>query len=89
VVAFHTVLGFVGYSKLLRYIILITPASILFPSLLVPHAIEWRSRQGSWFGRFELSIIVLATAGIVVEVATGINTALHVQRALIIPLTGL
>jgi 4-amino-4-deoxy-L-arabinose transferase-like glycosyltransferase len=89
VIAFHMALGFVGYSILLRYVILLTPASILLPSLLVPHFMEQRSRKGSLVSRLELPVLLCTAAGIVVEVATGINAALHVDRALIIPFTGL
>jgi 4-amino-4-deoxy-L-arabinose transferase-like glycosyltransferase len=89
VIAFHTALGFVGYSKLLRYIILITPASVLLPSLLIPHGLAQRSRQRRWLGRLELALLVLAAASVVAEVGIGIGAAFYVERALIIPPTGL
>jgi len=89
VVAFNMALGFAGYSILLRYLILLTPASIFLPSLLVPHTMEQRSRKGTFTSRLELPLLICCAVGILAEVATGINAALHVQRALIIPFTGL
>jgi 4-amino-4-deoxy-L-arabinose transferase-like glycosyltransferase len=89
VLAFNIALGFAGYSILLRYIILLSPASILLPSLLVPHWMELRSPKGTLANKLELPLLICCAAGILVEVATGINAALHVQRALIIPFTGL
>lgn len=89
VIAFHMALGFAGYSILLRYLILLAPASILLPSLLVPHFLERRSDKGSFVGVLERAMLVCSAVGVIVEVATGINAALHVQRALLIPFTGL
>jgi 4-amino-4-deoxy-L-arabinose transferase-like glycosyltransferase len=89
VIAFNMALGFAGYSILLRYIILLTPASVLLPSLLVPHCMELRSHEGLFASKFGLFLLVCSAVGILAEVATGINAALHVQRALIVPFTGL
>ena len=92
VIGFHMALAFAGYSVLLRYLILMTPASILLPSILVPHLMERRPRQGlpvSWIGRTTRVFLICVAAGVLAEVATGIDVAMHVQRALIVPLTGL
>jgi 4-amino-4-deoxy-L-arabinose transferase-like glycosyltransferase len=89
VIAFNMALGFAGYSILLRYIILLTPASVLLPSLLVPHCMELRSHEGLFASKFGLFLLVCSAVGILAEVATGINAALHVERALIVPFTGL
>jgi hypothetical protein len=39
--------------------------------------------------RLERPLLIFTAIGILAEVATGINAALQVQRALIIPFTGL
>jgi len=89
VIAFHMMLGFAGYSKLLRYIILLTPASVLLPSLMIPYCMERLPRKGSFARGLERSLLVCTAVAILVEVATGINAAMQVGRALIIPFTGL
>lgn len=89
VIAFHMGLAFAGYSVLLRYLILMTPASVLLPSIVVPHLMERRLRKGLLVSRIGRTLLVCAAAAVLVEVATGIDAAMHVPRALIIPLTGL
>jgi 4-amino-4-deoxy-L-arabinose transferase-like glycosyltransferase len=89
VIAFHIALGFAGYSKLLRYIILATPASILLPALLAPYAWETLSNKGSLVRMLRLPVMICLAVGTVAEVAAGISAAFHVQRALIAPFIGL
>jgi hypothetical protein len=89
VMAFHIALGFAGYSKLLRYIILATPASILLPALLAPCAWETLSNKGSLVRILRLPVMLCLAVGTVAEVAEGISAAFHVQKALIAPFIGL
>jgi ABC-type transport system involved in cytochrome c biogenesis permease component len=85
VIGFHIALGFAGYSKLLRYIILATPASILLPALLAPYAWDTLSSKGSLVRVLRLPVIICLAIGAVAEVAAGISAAFHVQQALIVP----
>jgi 4-amino-4-deoxy-L-arabinose transferase-like glycosyltransferase len=85
VIGFHIALGFAGYSKLLRYIILATPASILLPALLAPHAWDTLSSKGSLVRVLRLPIMLCLAVGTVAEVAVGISAAFHVQQTLIVP----
>jgi 4-amino-4-deoxy-L-arabinose transferase-like glycosyltransferase len=101
VVACNIALGFAGYSKLLRYVILLTPASILLPALVLPcwaheklheklgEKSSEQSRLLAVVGRLKTAAAVCIVVGILLEVTTGIRTAVQVGRSLIVPLTGL
>jgi 4-amino-4-deoxy-L-arabinose transferase-like glycosyltransferase len=89
VIGFHTALGLAGYSKLLRYVILATPASILLPALLVPCSRQALSTKGAFVRAVRWPVTACLAAGVVAEVATGIAAAFRFQSALIVPFTGL
>lgn len=73
ILVLHIGLGFLGYSKLMRYVILATPASILLFGATVAEC------RGVWAWGL--------AAGLILEVAQGIQTSLA-KADLIIPLWG-
>jgi len=87
VVGIHVFLGFVGYSKILRYVIIVTPATVLLFGLA---AQELASRLPRRHGRARVLIVglfVFLGAGLVLEVAQGIVTPmLDAEFVLIRPL---
>lgn len=88
VLAAHVALGYAGYSKVLRYVILITPASILLPGLLVADGQRLFGQGTAVATRLnQLAVACIALAAMV-EVATGVKAAFQVQRALLVPLIG-
>lgn len=91
VLAFHIVLGFGGYSKVIRYVILITPASILLFSLLMDEA----ARRVGPIKPFSLkngSLLILITVSyiaLILEIATGIiGPTFYENYDLIVPILG-
>lgn len=90
VLAVNIGLGFMGYSKLLRYVILVTPATILLLSWVVGSAWE-RLNSGlplpggkvvTW------ALLAIAVAGVTLEIVQGIKTPLVETSDLILPLWG-
>jgi 4-amino-4-deoxy-L-arabinose transferase-like glycosyltransferase len=90
VVLVNTWLGANGYSKLLRYVILVTPATVLLFGLVFSGALRLlRTRAPR--RALTLALVVLALAGVSLEAAQGLRTALHDNQEsdLIVPLTGI
>lgn len=79
VVGCHVVLGYQGYSKLLRYVILVSPATVLLFALVTSAA--WRRT-----GALRVALLALAAAGLVLELAQGVVTPLFDPSDLIRPL---
>ena len=82
-----------GYSKLLRFVILVTPATVLLFALVVGGVLE-AIRDGKWLpgGKsVTLALLLLAAAGLGLEITQGLKTSLVDNRTydLIIPLAGL
>ena len=72
VVGIHVLLGFIGYSKLLRYVILVTPATVLLFGLAVQElAGRLAPRRALIVGLFAFLMV-----GFVLEVSQGIVTPL-------------
>jgi len=76
IVGANVALGAIGYSKLLRYVVLIEPATVLLPMLALRSARSWRDD-----GRRAAASI--ATAALVV--ACGLEVAQAVQIAYVYP----
>ena len=91
VVGVHVALGAVGYPKLLRYVILATPATVLLFVLVTGGLIEAvRERRPIPGGpSVAAALAVLATLGFGLEIAQGVVTPLRDDRDLIRPLSGL
>lgn len=84
VVGTHIILGAVGYSKLLRYVILVTPATLLLCTLVVD-GLARTIQEGNWlFGGRVVTVasLVLLILGIGLEVAQGIVTSLIDNRTI-------
>ncbi|MDZ4289729.1 MAG: hypothetical protein U0984_17315, partial [Prosthecobacter sp.] len=83
VVGAQIALGFLGYSKLLRYVILVSPATVLLLGIAIDGAIagvrerasepEWRVAAISICG-------LLAVAGLALEVTQGVRTSFYDNR---------
>jgi 4-amino-4-deoxy-L-arabinose transferase-like glycosyltransferase len=87
IIGLHVVLGAFGYSKLLRYVILVTPASVLLFGLLVPALLtRLRTREGrarTWAAGF---VLVLAAAGFALELGQGYKSSLLDGGHVIVPI---
>jgi len=91
VVGAHVALGAIGYAKLLRLVILVTPATVVLFGLAVGGAVDVLGerpprRRAGW-----TLLLLLALAGLAAEGYQGMKTAFHDNRFsdLIVPLTGL
>ncbi len=79
----HVALGYVGYSKLLRYVILVTPATILLFALAVESAVARLGLARS--RRLVLAWLVLGGIGFAAEVSLGVTyIEVYSDRALIV-----
>jgi hypothetical protein len=91
VIGAHVALGAMGYPKLLRYVILATPATVLLFVLVTTGLIEAvRERRPIPGGpRAAAALLVLAALGFGLEIAQGVVTPLRDNLDLIRPLPGL
>ena len=91
VVGVHVALGATGYAKLLRLVILVTPATAVLFALTVGGAVGKLSRGQPGRRLGWIALLLLALAGLGGEVAQGLKTSLLDNRRsdLIVPLTGL
>jgi len=91
VVGAHVALGATGYAKLLRLVILVTPATAVLFALTVGGAAGQLSRGQPGRRLAWIALLLLALTGLGGEVAQGLKTSLLDNRGsdLIVPLTGL
>lgn len=90
VVSAHMVLGAMGYSKILRYVVLVTPATALLFSVTLSSTVDMiRQRRKITAGA--IILMVLAAAGLGLEVTQGIRTSLYdnARSDMIRPLPGM
>jgi len=85
VVAFHVTVGFFGYSKVLRYIILVTPPSILLFTLVLDEAVRLLRSQRRLVLGAAVSLALIA-AGL--EIAAGVDASLATERDAMFALVG-
>lgn len=93
VVGVHVALGAIGYSKLLRYVVLVTPAEVLLVGLCINGALAAMARRSSSTlqkGLLAALLLVMLT-GIGLELAQSLKPlrASQAKLDLIVPLTGL
>lgn len=89
VLLFHVVIGGAGYSKVLRYIILVTPASIILFSLLLHEAIQTIAHRIDRSYRVALiSLVAVSLFGFFMEIAAGLRAAASYTDDLIVPIVG-
>lgn len=82
IVGIHVGLGAIGYSKVLRYVILVTPATVLLFGLVMGGAVQ-TIREGRWLSGGKgvtVALLLLATAGFGLEVMQGIRTSMVDNR---------
>ena len=76
IVIAHMILGAMGYSKIVRYIVLVTPATCILFALTFSATVEsLRARRGVTAGA--ILLVTLAFAGLGLEVAQGLKTSLY------------
>jgi 4-amino-4-deoxy-L-arabinose transferase-like glycosyltransferase len=90
VLAAHILLGYMGYSKLIRYVILITPPAAILFSLLTHEAVLKLKSGGIPGIRKGIVVLVLAiaTLAFLAEIAAGVRSAVLIRDDLIIPFVG-
>jgi 4-amino-4-deoxy-L-arabinose transferase-like glycosyltransferase len=79
IILVHVALGYLGFSKVLRYVILVSPATILL--FVVQGASAWRAAKPNGEG---WGLAGLAAVAFIYEIGQGIHT-MAVSRDLIIP----
>ena len=90
VIGFHVAVGFLGYSRVLRYIILITPATVLLFAGMLPGVVQ-RLRSPDVSPRFRMvagPAIIVSLLALLLEMAAGVQAAMNYELALILPLFG-
>jgi len=84
----HIGLGAIGYSKVLRYIVLVTPATVLFFALVSAKA--WQTINANKTPYEGVSVMgvlfTAAIAGLVLEIVQGLQTPFFNRGDLIIPI---
>lgn len=90
VLSFHITLGFVGYSKLMRYVILITPASTLLFSSVMAEAIRTLRlcKTVSYRKMLTAVLITISVLSFFMEIAAGVKSSILYNSALMYPLFG-
>jgi 4-amino-4-deoxy-L-arabinose transferase-like glycosyltransferase len=91
VLSFHIILGFSGYSIVMRYVILITPPSIILFSLFMTDAVS-KLKFKNWLPKGNAIIIILvllSAAAFLLEITQGMMCSVLYKKDLIIPLFGM
>ncbi len=70
----HVGLGFIGYSKLLRYVILITPATILLFTLVSMEGLNRLRADRNYRAFLSKALLTLAAIAFALEIAHGFQT---------------
>jgi 4-amino-4-deoxy-L-arabinose transferase-like glycosyltransferase len=90
IVGLHVALGYLGYSKVLRYVILVAPASVLLPAVLVARC--WPRAEQDPTGlpqrATRLACLAFMALGVGLELVQGVSAALATRAALIEPWFG-
>lgn len=90
ILAIHIVLGSLGYSKVVRYVILIVPASVTLFSLVMIEAIaRLRLKSGLSVKKGLTWILtIIGALAFLMEIASGILSSLLYKKAIIFPFFG-
>jgi len=90
VVVAHMILGAMGYSKIVRYIVLVTPATCLLFALTFSAAVESMRRRRPLAASAVL-LVAFAVVGLGLEVAQGLKTSLYdnARADMLTPLPGM
>jgi hypothetical protein len=90
VVGFHVTVGTFGYSKVLRYIILVAPAGILLFSLLFVEAVRTirNPQTGAVIRPLAILLLCVCVAALCLEIAAGVQASTSIKNDLLVPLWG-
>lgn len=89
VLVFHMALGFMGYSKVFRYTILMAPAFILlFSSLLDEAVYRFKTEENSPVAGVLSVVISISLLAYVLEILAGLQVSLFSHRDIIFPMIG-
>lgn len=89
VVAFHVGVGALGYSKVIRYIVLVTPPSILLCALGLDAGVRaLRGKKAPALRLATAAAVGLALLGAGLEIVAGVDASLHTERDWLVPLLG-
>jgi hypothetical protein len=90
VLLFHVSIGYYGYSKVLRYIILITPASVMLFPLLLNEAVEkiMNAEVGAYKRWGTVSLVAISALALILEITAGIYATIAHNNDLIFPILG-
>ena len=90
VLSAHVAAGYLGYSKVLRYVILVVPASILLFALLFDQAVRTAENSETAPHRRRLIGVLLAVSVVaaLLEMGTGIYATFTSNNFLVFPLLG-
>jgi len=86
----HITLGYAGYSKLLRYVILITPATIILFSLLLDDIVQ-KLHDNFFTGPTRgavMRMLFISGVAVLMEIATGVKSSIYFLSAIITPIIG-
>lgn len=90
ILVFHIAMGHWGYSKVLRYIILITPASVLLCAHLLNEALKQIKDRtlAPTMSRIVAAAFAISILAVSLEIATGVKATIAYNNDLIFPLLG-
>lgn len=90
VLSFHIILGFQGYSKVIRYVILIVPPAVLLFSMVFSEAVRrFGADETGAVGKAAYAFLIIVSAlAFIMEIAAGIKSSILYGNDLIVPLLG-
>jgi len=89
VLSFHVLVGYRGYSKVIRYVILVAPAAILLFSMVASEAVRRLTQARTQWSRGLYALLVfISLLAFLLEVAAGVKSSLLYGKDLIFPFIG-
>lgn len=82
IILFHVALGYIGYSKVIRYVILITPATILFFSMTMDEGIDILRNSDTGLPKYRVlaTVLVIAAVAFILEIFSGIFASMSFDK---------
>jgi 4-amino-4-deoxy-L-arabinose transferase-like glycosyltransferase len=90
VLGFHVAVGYYGYSKVLRYIILVAPPSILLFALLFEETVRIirDPKSGALYRQVAFLAICVCVGALCLEIAAGVSSSTSIKNDLLVPIWG-